>query len=344
MPYPRVESGPKETSMNGQDATHSIDRFSFENGGVLDTMKVAYSTFGALNAARDNTIVLLPGTSQLRQYAVPHIGPAKTFDTNRYFVVTVDAIGGGGSSQPKDGLGTAFPKYTIRDMVAAQHDLVTRGLGLTRLHAVGGNSMGAFQAIEWGVTHPGFMRGLSLWVPAARSDAHFQAIADAMAGTLTLDAGYRDGAYTVNPVEGIRRAILVYFPWVTTDAYLRTLTTPDAYEQARAAFAGPRATAWDANSILWRYHASRHHDVSKPYGHDMAAALARVTARALIIAGQDDRTIPAYLTREMYEGLADAVWAEVPSDQGHLSTGQPPGTREYAFVSHHTKAFLEGLA
>jgi homoserine O-acetyltransferase/O-succinyltransferase len=325
------------------DAIHIIPRFAFENGGAIDDMKVAYTVFGQLNAARDNGILLLPGTSQLRQYAVPHIGPGKTFDTDRFFVVTVDSIGGGGSSSPKDGLGTAFPKYTIRDMVAAQYDLVTRGLGLSRLHAVGGNSMGAFQTIEWGATHPGLMKGLCLWVPAARSDAHFKAIADAMAGTLTLAAGYRDGAYTDNPVEGIRRAILVYFPWVTTDAHLRTLTSDKAYEEARAAFAGPRATAWDANSILWRYNASRNHDVSAPYGGDMTAALARVTARALIVAGQDDRTIPAYLTREMYEGLQDAVWCEVPSDKGHLATAQPPGTREYAFVAHHTKAFIEGL-
>ena len=327
----------------GTDGIHVIARFAFEYGGEIADMKVAYTAFGQLNAARDNCVLLLPGTSQLRQYPVPHIGPGLTFDTNRFFVVTVDSIGGGGSSSPKDGLGTAFPKYTIRDMVAAQHDLVTRGLGLTRLHAVGGNSMGSFQTIEWGVTHPGFMKGLSLWVPAARSDNHFRAIADAMAGTLTLDAGYRGGAYIENPVEGIRRAILVYFPWVTTDAYLRTLDTDRAYEEARAAFAGPRALAWDANAILWRYNASRNHDVSVPYGGDMTKALARVTARALIVAGRDDRTIPAYLTREMYEGLEDAVWAEVPSDKGHLATAQPPGTREYAFVSHHTKALIESL-
>lgn len=326
----------------GEDGTHVVASFAFENGGTLADMKVAYTTYGRLNAARDNTVLLLPGTSQVRQYALPHIGAGKTFDTDRFFVVSVDSIGGGGSSSPKDGLGTRFPRYTIRDMVRAQHDLVTRGLGVSRLHAVGGNSMGSFQAIEWGVTYPGLMKGLVLWVPAARSDHHFAAIADAMAGTLTLDAGYRGGAYTENPVEGIRRAILVYFPWVTTDAYLRTLDAA-TYEEARAQFAGPRATSWDANSILWRYNASRNHDVSKPYGGDMRAALARVTAKALIVAGQDDRTIPGYLTREMHDGLKDAVWVEVPSDKGHLATSQPPGTREYACVAHHTKAFLEGL-
>ena len=83
--------------MTATDAIHTIERFAFENGGVLAAMKVAYSTFGRLDAARDNGILLLPGTSQLRQYALPHIGPGKTFDTDRYFVVTVDAIGGGGS-------------------------------------------------------------------------------------------------------------------------------------------------------------------------------------------------------------------------------------------------------
>ena len=101
----------------------------FENGGTLENMRVAYDTFGELNAARDNTIMVEHGASQGRNGYKLFIGPGKAFDTSQYFVLTVGAIGGGASSKPADGLGAAFPAYTIRDMVKAQHQLLTQGLG-----------------------------------------------------------------------------------------------------------------------------------------------------------------------------------------------------------------------
>src|SRR5438045_9466930 len=105
-------------------------------------MRVGYATDRTLNAARTNAILVTHGASGTRTSNAPLIGSGKAYDTDKYFVVTVDAIGGGNSSQPKDLLGSKFPKYTIRDMVRAQHDLLTKGLGLTHLVAVGGPSMG----------------------------------------------------------------------------------------------------------------------------------------------------------------------------------------------------------
>ena len=92
-------------------------------------MKVGYVTWGKLNAAKSNAILLVPGTSGNRHSYDAHIGPGKTFDTDKYFVIGADPIGGGTSSQPKDGLGTGFPQYTIRDMVRAQHEMIAKGLG-----------------------------------------------------------------------------------------------------------------------------------------------------------------------------------------------------------------------
>jgi len=94
-------------------------------------------------------------------------------------VIGADPIGGGTSSSPKDGLGIAFPKYTIRDMVRAQHEMITKGLGITRLLAVGRASMGSFQTVEWGINFPDAMNGLIMIVPAARNDHHFAPIFDA---------------------------------------------------------------------------------------------------------------------------------------------------------------------
>lgn len=324
------------------EAVYALGRFSFENGGEIADMKVGYVTWGKLNDAKDNTILLLPGTSNGRHFAAAHIGPGKTYDTDKYFVIGVDPIGGGNSSSPKDGLGAAFPKYTIRDMVRAQHAMVTNGLGLTHLLAVGGSSMGSFQSVEWGINYPDFMTGLILIVPAARSDHHFAAVVDAFEAMITLDPKYQDGKYTQNPTEGMRRAGLIYFPWTTSDEYLATLDVP-AYERAKTATGDRWVKEWDTNSLLWRYHASRNHDASKPFGGDMRKALGQVKAKALLLASMTDRTIPGYLTRELHHGLKDATYVEIPSIRGHGAGGSPPGTAEYAYISEKVKAFLAVL-
>src|SRR5690348_10777913 len=95
-------------------------------------------------------------------------------------------------------LGINFPRYTIRDMVRTEYELVTKGLGLSGLHAVAGPSMGSFQGVEWGINYPTFMKGLVLIVPAARSNQHFHAIVDAVEAMITLDPAYKDGKYDQN--------------------------------------------------------------------------------------------------------------------------------------------------
>ncbi|MSO99542.1 MAG: alpha/beta fold hydrolase [Acetobacteraceae bacterium] len=325
------------------EAVYRLGRFAFENGGEIPDMKVGYVTWGALNAARSNAILLVPGTSGTRHSYDAHIGPGKTYDTDKYFVIGADPIGGGTSSQPKDGLGTAFPRYTIRDMVRAQQAMVTKGLGISKLFAVGGSSMGSFQTVEWGINFPGVMRGLIMLVPAARSDNHFAAVVDAFEAMITLDPAYQGGRYTVNPEEGIRRAALIYFPWMSSDEYLISLDDK-AYEAAKQAAGERWVKEWDANSMLWRYFASRGHDASKPFGGDMMKALGMIKAPALLLPSMTDRTIPGYLTRELHRGLrGQVVYAEIPSIRGHSASGAVPGTAEYAYVSQKIRGFLGGL-
>lgn len=328
------------------DAVHAIPRFTFENGAAMDDMRVGYTTWGRLNERRDNAILLVPGTSGGRRWAESYIGPGKAFDPERHFLIGADPIGGGNSSKPADGMGPDFPRYTIRDMVHAQHHLVTQGLGLTRLLAVGGPSMGSFQGIEWGVTYPEMMRGLILWVPAARSDRRFQTIVDAVEAMITLDPGYQGGRYATNPTEGIRRAGIIYFPWLYSDSFMTgpALREDAVFDRAKFAFGEGWARAWDANSILWRYHASRNHDVSRPYGGDMAAALGRVRATALVIASSSDRTIFPDLTAEVVTLLPRVNQLTVQTDRGHLGTSQPEGSPEWTAVNARTRQFLERLS
>ena len=312
--------------------------FEFEDGSVLPELRVAYETYGTLSAGRDNVILLVHGTSGSRHSFDAMIGPAKTFDTDKNFVVTVDAIGGGDSSSPKDGLGQDFPRYTIRDMMAAQHALVTRGLELPTLRAVGGSSMGSFVALEWGIHHPEMVRSLILLVPSPKTEPNFQLVVDLMTSVIALDPEWQGGRYTRNPVEGLRLAGMAYYPWVVSALYLDRLPSRQLakeIEESARAFGN-----WDANSLVLRYGASRAHDVSAPFGGDMSAALAQITAPTLVLPSASDRLLGLDGARRIRDGVKQASYAEIPSELGHRAARPAPGTPEGEFIDRQIRAFL----
>ena len=318
--------------------TFLVYDFEFENGSVLPELRVAYETHGKLNPGRDNAILLVHGTSGGRHAFDPLIGPGKTFDTDKNFVITVDAIGGGDSSSPKDGLGQDFPRYTIRDMMAAQHALVTRGLELTTLRAVGGSSMGSFISLEWGVHHPETVRSLILLVPSPKAEPNFRMTIDLMISVIALDPEWHGGRYTHNPVEGLRLAGMLYYPWVVSASYLDRLpakTLAKEVDEAARAFGN-----WDANSLVLRNAASRAHDISTPFGGDMAAALAQVTAPTLILPSATDRLLGIDGARRIRDGVKSATYAEIPTDLGHRAARPAPGTPETDFIDRQIRAFL----
>lgn len=330
--------------MPGREGVHVIDRFTFESGETLDALKVGYVTYGTHAPDGSNAVLLTPGTSNGRHWADTLVGPGLMYDTDKFFFIGTDGIGGGTSSQPANGLGTRFPRYTIRDMVRAEHEMVTKGLGFDRLLAVAGPSMGSFQGVEWGINYPDFMKGLVLIVPAARSDALFASIVEAVTAMITSHPGYHGGAYAENPREAIVNGGLVYFPWVFSDAYLTKLTDPDEQKAAMYGLGRQWAETWDANSLLWRYNASRHHDASKPFGGDMKAALAHIKAKCLLLVADTDRTIPGYLSRELYEGLSDAAWVTIPTIRGHLGGSRlTAGASEHTLMTTNISRFLDEL-
>jgi len=312
--------------------------FEFEDGSILPELRVAYETHGTLSAGRDNAILLVHGTSGGRHSFDAMIGPGRTFDTDKNFVVTVDAIGGGDSSSPKDGLGQDFPRYTIRDMMAAQHALVTRGLELTTLRAVGGSSMGSFVTLEWGIHHPEMVRSLILLVPSPKTEPNFQLVVDLMTSVIALDPEWQGGRYTRNPVEGLRLAGMAYYPWVVSTPYLDGLP---ARRLAKEIDESARAFGnWDANSLVLRYGASRAHDVSAPFGGDISAALAEITAPTLVLPSASDRLLGLDGARRIRDGVKQASYAEIPSELGHRAARPAPGTPEGEFIDRQIRAFL----
>ena len=312
--------------------------FEFENGSVLPELRVAYETQGKFNAGRDNAILLVHGTMGDRHAFDSTIGPGKTFDTEKNFVITVDAIGGGDSSSPKDGLGQDFPRYTIRDMMAAQHALVSRGLELSTLRAVGGSSMGSFVSLEWGIHHPEMVRSLILLVPSPKAEANFQLTIDLMTSVIALDPEWQGGRYSHNPVEGLRLAGMLCYPWLVSAPYLDRVPAKrlaKEVEEIARSFGN-----WDANSLVLRYAASRAHDVSAPFGGDMTTALAQITAPTLILPSASDRLLGLDGAGRIRDGVKQASYAEIPSDLGHRAARPAGGTPEGDFIDRQIRAFL----
>jgi homoserine O-acetyltransferase len=312
--------------------------FAFENGSVMPELRVAYETRGHLDPGRGNAILLVHGTTGDRHAFDPMIGPGKTFDTDKFFVITVDAIGGGESSSPRDGLGQDFPRYTIRDMMTAQHALVSQGLELSTLRAVGGRSMGSFVSLEWGIHHPEMVRSLILLVPSPKAEANFRISVDLMTSVIALDPEWAGGRYTHNPVEGLRLAGMLLYPWTVSATYLDRLPAPQLAKELEAtarSFGG-----WDANSLVFRYAASRAHDIAAPFGGDMTAALSQITAPTLILPSASDRLFGLGGARRIRDGVKHASYAEIPSDLGHRAGRAAPDTPEGRFIDQQIRTFL----
>jgi len=317
----------------------SLFDFQFEDGTVMPELRIAYDTQGSLSAARDNAILLLHETLGDRHSFDALIGPGKLFDTTRFFVITADAIGGGESTSPADGTGQDFPRYTIRDMMAAEYALVSRGLGLTRLNAIVGRSMGAFIGLEWAIQHPDMPQGLVLLAPSPRSDANYKTIIDLMISAVALDPDWNGGRYERNPVEGLRHAGMTYYPWSVSAAYLDRIAEMQLAQESEAA--AKNFAAWDANALVLRLAACRGHDVGASADGDVDAALAHVAVPVLLLPSASDRLIGLSGARRLKATLPHPTYAEIPGDLGNTAIAAAAATPEGGFIDKAIRGFLK---
>lgn len=131
-----------------------------ESGATIRDCALGYRTLGTLNPQRSNAVVFLPWHTGKSEDALALLGPKGLFNPENYYVVVVDAIGNGVSCSPSNSAsqhGPAFPVFTIRDMVASTHRLLTEKLALKHVHAMVGYSMGGAQTFQWMVSHPRYM-------------------------------------------------------------------------------------------------------------------------------------------------------------------------------------------
>jgi homoserine O-acetyltransferase len=343
--------------------TFSTDRrFALDSGAALSDVTVAYETWGRLDADASNAVLLChawTGDSHAsgsagRGHGTPGwwndtVGPGKPIDTDKYFVVCANVLGGcqgstgPASPHPADGLpyGSRFPVVTIRDMVRSQARLM-EDLGVGRWLSVIGGSMGGMQALEWAVMYPRRVR--SLVAVATCMQATAQQIAWGAIGrrAIRLDPQWRGGDYYdaqpgEGPTEGLAIARMVAQVTfrsdnVFTDRFGReladkenvgdTLSMWQRFEVERYLehHGNKLATRFDTNSYLSIGKAMDLHDVARGRG-SLERAMARVTAPTLAVGIWSDMLYPAYQQRQIHEIMrsndVDCDFVEIDSPHGH---------------------------
>jgi homoserine O-acetyltransferase len=330
----------------------SVGPVELEAGGRLPDVTVAYETWGTLNEARDNAILVehaLTGDSHVSGPAGPGhatpgwwdglIGPGCPFDTDRHFVVAANVLGGcqgttGPASTAPDGRpwGSRFPFVTIRDQVAVEARLAEL-LGIERWNAVLGGSMGGMRSLEWAVTHPERVETAIVLASTAYATAEQIAWCQPQLLAIRSDPAFHGGDYYergAGPEQGLGIARRIAHVTYRSEQELadRFGRSPQGEEQpiggaGRYAVesyldhhAGKLAGRFDANSYLVLTEAMSSHDVGRGRG-GTAAALARVTSRVVVAAVDSDRLYPPRLSQEIVDA---APWAELHtlhSDYGH---------------------------
>lgn len=273
--------------------------FRFRSGETLPELRLRYYTLG--QPRRDaagrivNAVLILHGTGGSgRQFLQPQFAdvlfaPGGLLDPAKMFVILPDDIGHGGSSKPSDGLRARFPRYDYADMVAAEHALVTQGLGVQKLRLLMGTSMGCMHAFMWGETWPDAAQALMplACLPveiAGRNRLWRQMAIDA----ITSDPAYAGGDYQAQPAQGVRAAQHILMLAGSAPLPMQRAMPTGAAAQAWLARELPgRLAGLDANDLVYALAASRSYDPSKD--------LEKITAPVTWVNSADDFINPPEL-------------------------------------------------
>jgi homoserine O-acetyltransferase len=356
-----------------------LEPLQLDSGASLAPVTLAYETYGTLSPRGDNAILLQHALSGDAHAAGRHslvdskpgwwddmVGPGRPFDTDRYYVICSNVIGGcrgstgPGSIDPASGqpYGTRFPIVTIADMVRAQTRLIDR-LGIRRLLAVAGGSMGGFQALEWAAAYPERVGGALLLATTARHSPQMIAWNAIGRRAIMSDPRWKGGHYYdgEQPVDGLAVARMIGH--IT---YLSEESLERKFGRALQRGGGPTFTMerefaiesylehqgevfnsrFDANSYLYITKAMDYWDMPSVYG-SLDAAMAHTRCPFLLLSFTSDWLYPTAESVALAESLArvgrEVEHVELPSSAGHDAF-----LVDYEAQAPYVTSFLDRLA
>jgi homoserine O-acetyltransferase len=337
---------------------HFAEPIVLRSGAAIGDYDLAYETYGQLNAARSNAVLVCHALNASHHVAgyyadAPQnvgwwdnmIGPGKPLDTERFFVVGVNNLGGcfgstGPSSlDPKTGTpyGSRFPVVTVEDWVNVQARLADR-LGIDCWAAVMGGSLGAMQALQWTIAYPERIRDALVIAAAPKLSAQNIAFNEIARQAITTDPDFHGGDYYrhgVVPKRGLRVARMIgHVTYLSDDVMMekfgRSLRAGklgfhfdvdfeiESYLRYQA---DKFASYFDANTYLLITRALDYFDPAHAFGGDLKRALAAARARFLVVSFTSDWRFPSERSREIVKALLDnrrtVAYAEIDAPHGH---------------------------
>ncbi|CAM3981201.1 homoserine O-acetyltransferase MetX [Helcobacillus massiliensis] len=332
-----------------------LGALDLENRQRLETVRLAYETWGELNADASNAVLVLhalTGDSHVCGDAGPGhrtagwwphlVGPGRPIDTNRFFVIAPNILGGcqgstGPASQAPDGApyGSRFPHLTTRDQVAAER-LLQHHLGIDAWALVIGGSMGGMRAVEWAVTHPDDVERLAVIATSARASGDVIAWNSAQIAAIEAHPGFAGGDYHHLDADsgpaaalGVARRIAHTTYRTAVELDTRFGNGPQADEDPVGTrdgrfrvtsyldhHADKLARRFDAGSYTVLARAMSTHDVGRGRG-GIPTALSRITARTLVAAVDSDRLFPVTDSQLIARHIPNADLLVIDSPAGH---------------------------
>lgn len=328
-----------------------------QSGAKLGPITLAYETYGHLNAHKDNAILILHALSGDAHVAGRHaasdakpgwwdaaVGPGKAFDTDKYFVICTNVIGGcQGSTGPSTvnlrtgkPYGLTFPVVTVGDMVAAEKRLIDH-LGIAQLLTVVGGSMGGMQAMQWAVSFPERIHSAIVLASTARVSAQSIALNEVARQAIYADPNWKNGDYYTGakPNVGLALARMIGHITYLSEASMREKFGRHLQEREHYGYEFATefrvesylkhqgltfTTRFDANTFLYITKAIDYFDLS--YGRkNLAEAFENVLAKFLVVSYSSDWLYPPAESEELVRALlqngVDTTYVEIKSSYGH---------------------------
>ena len=328
-----------------------IANFKTESGVTLPQARVVYGTYGHLNAAKDN-VVLLPSHYMADFHGYDWlIGPDKALDTSRLFLVATELFGNGRSSSPSNTPepfhGPRFPVTTIRDNVEAVHRLLTEELKVTHVRAIIGFSMGAQQAFQWAVSYPQFADRIVATAGTAKTYPHGVVRLEGQIAALTADAAFQNGDYKTPPTKGLEAFAVVWTGWLfSQEWWRRELWKADSppgttFEQVLNNFRTHFIPGADANDLILQMRTWEKHDVgaTPDFGGDVEKALKSIKVPLLYMPSETDLYFPLGDAKYEASFIPGVTLTPIPSLWGHTA-GAGPNPVDNKFLNEHIGRFL----
>ena len=359
---PENDRKPRSIGAVAPQVMHFSEPLRFRSGAVLDAYDLTYETYGALNAARSNAVLVCHALNAAHHvagwYPGPDgkgadnvgwwdnmIGPGKPVDTDKFFVIGVNNVGGcfgstgPASVNPGTGkpYGSAFPVVTVEDWVDAQARLADR-LGIDAFAAVMGGSLGAMQALQWTLSYPDRIRNSIVIAAAPRLSAQNIAFNEVARQAITTDPDFHGGDYYehgVVPRRGLRLARMIgHITYLSDDALMekfgRSLRSGsigfhfgvDFEVESYLRHQGDKFSEYfDANTYLLITRALDYFDPAADHGNNLSQALSVAKAKFLVASFTSDWRFAPERSREIVKALLDnrrdVSYAEINAPHGH---------------------------